>query len=101
MIAAGQQVERAAFHQIGSGKRSGELKGEQLRQALQVARARIAETIVAVRAADFRVRPRDKCPDFCEFEAICRRNLEKRQQHENKEQRTANKSSRTENQDRS
>jgi ATP-dependent helicase/nuclease subunit B len=80
VIAAGQQVERAAFHQIGSGKRGGELKGEQLRDALQVARERIAETIAAVRAADFRVRPRDKCPDFCAFEAICRRNLEKRKQ---------------------
>ncbi len=78
VLAAGQQVDRAAFFQIGSGKRGGELKGEQLREALQVARERVAETITAVHAADFRVRPRDKCPDYCEFEAICRRNLEKR-----------------------
>ncbi|HET9221885.1 MAG TPA: PD-(D/E)XK nuclease family protein, partial [Roseiflexaceae bacterium] len=78
VLAAGQQVEQAAFFQIGSGRRGAELKGQQLRDALRVAHERIAETIAAVRAADFRVRPRDKCPDYCEFEAICRRNLEKR-----------------------
>jgi ATP-dependent helicase/DNAse subunit B len=78
VLAVGQQVERAAFFQIGSGRRGAELKGQQLREALQAAQERIAETIAAVRVADFRVRPRDKCPDFCEFEAICRRNLEKR-----------------------
>jgi hypothetical protein len=78
VLAAGQQVERAAFFQIGSGRRGAELKGQQLRDALQVAQQRIAETIAAVRVADFRVRPRDTCPEFCEFEAICRRNLEKR-----------------------
>jgi RecB family exonuclease len=81
VLAAGQQVERAAFFQIGSGRRGAELKAQQLRDALQVAQERIGETIAAVRAADFRVRPRDKCPDYCEFEAICRRNLEKRRQH--------------------
>jgi ATP-dependent helicase/DNAse subunit B len=82
VLAAGRQVERAAFFQIGSGRRGAELKGQQLRDAIQAAQERIAETIAAVRAADFRVRPRDKCPEFCEFEAICRRNLEKRRHQE-------------------
>jgi ATP-dependent helicase/DNAse subunit B len=78
VLASGQQVERAAFFQIGSGRRGAELKGQQLREALAAAQEGIGETIAAVRAADFRVRPRDTCPDYCEFEAICRRNLEKR-----------------------
>ena len=78
VLAAGQPVAQAAFFHVGSGRRSGELKGEQLRQALAVAQERIAETLAAVHRADFRVRPRDTCPDYCEFEAICRRNLEKR-----------------------
>lgn len=78
VLAPGQQVERAAFFHIGSGKRSAELKGADLRQALEVARERIAETISAVQAADFRVYPREGCPPFCEFETICRRNLDKR-----------------------
>jgi ATP-dependent helicase/DNAse subunit B len=81
VLAAGQQVERAAFFQIGSGRRGAELKDQQLRDAIQAAQERIAETIAAVRIADFRVRPRDKCPEFCAFEAICRRNLEKRRHH--------------------
>jgi len=78
VLAEGQRVERATFFQIGSGRPGGELAGDDLRRAITVARERIAETVAAVHRADFRVRPRDACPDYCEFEPICRRNLAKR-----------------------
>ncbi len=77
-IDTGQHVERAAFVHLGSGKRGGELREDQLRAALDTARTRIAETVASIHSADFRVRPRETCPDYCEFVVICRRNLAKR-----------------------
>lgn len=71
-------VTRAVYLHIGSGKASPALEGPQLQQAQDAARARVGEILDAVRQADFRVRPRDECPDYCEFVAICRRNLAKR-----------------------
>ncbi|HEU4321903.1 MAG TPA: PD-(D/E)XK nuclease family protein [Roseiflexaceae bacterium] len=72
-----QPVTRAAFLHVGSGRASPALEGQQLQTAQAAARARIAEVTTAVRQADFRVAPRDTCPDYCEFVAICRRNLGK------------------------
>jgi RecB family exonuclease/superfamily I DNA/RNA helicase len=71
-------VTRASFLHIGSGKASPALEGPLLQQAQQAARARAGEVLADVRRADFRVYPRDGCPDCCEFLAICRRNLAKR-----------------------
>lgn len=76
-----QEVDRATFFYVRSGKRGSELTGDELKQAIEVARTRIAETVASVRAGDFRVRPRERCPNYCEFEAICRRNLQKRRFH--------------------
>ncbi len=73
----GQPVTRAAFLHVGSGRASAALEGQQLKTALTAARARIADVTTAVHRADFRVAPRDTCPDYCEFLAICRRNLRK------------------------
>ncbi len=79
-IGQGQQVERAAFVQTGSGKRSTPLTSAERQQASDVLHQRVAEVVASVRGGLFTVRPRDGCPDHCVFIAICRVNL--RKQHE-------------------
>jgi ATP-dependent helicase/DNAse subunit B len=72
-----QPVERAAFMHMGSGKRGAEIAQAHRDTALQAARERIVEVITLVRSGDFRVKPRRQCPTYCEFEVLCRKNLDK------------------------
>lgn len=76
--AYGKPVERAAFFQIGSGKRGAEINGSVLQETVDNARKHIGDTIHAVRRAEFVVRPPGDCPSYCTFQTICRRNLLKR-----------------------
>lgn len=78
LVAPGERVERAAFLHLGSGKRSLELTDEQREEALSAMHNTVTETVQGVRAGNFAVRPRDKCPVECAFVTICRRNLVKR-----------------------
>lgn len=77
-IAPGQRVERAAFLHLGSGRRSAAITTGEREQVLATLRTRVAEVVLGVRAGNFAVRPRDKCPPACTFQHICRLNLRKR-----------------------
>lgn len=78
LLAPGQQVERAAFFHLGSGKRSTPLTARDRETAVNAMIARVAEVVAGVRAGQFPVRPRDNCPRGCAFKDICRLNLAKR-----------------------
>ena len=78
LLVRGQQVERAAFFHLGSGKRSTPLTAHDRETALSAMTARVAEVVAGVRAGQFAVRPRDDCPRGCAFKDICRLNKAKR-----------------------
>lgn len=76
IVVPGASVARATFVSIGKRQRIGTIEGPQVQQALASAQSRIGEVVAAARAGDFRVRPR-KCPSYCTFDSICRKNLAK------------------------
>lgn len=73
-------VSQAQFWHIGSGRGSRVLSGDAMETAQAAARQRLQATLDGVVAGDYAVRPPHGCPEYCQFEPICRRNLAKRNQ---------------------
>ncbi len=80
-LRAGQQVARAAFLHLGSGKISPALTEKQREDAMNALVARVGEVVQGSRSGYFAVQPRKKCPPSCAFAHICRLHLAKRDSH--------------------
>ncbi len=78
IIKPGQQVERAGFFHLGSGKYSSPLTDDTRAQAHDAMIESVTETVRGVHAGVFVVRPRDRCPTGCMYTSICRLNLSKK-----------------------
>lgn len=78
IIKPGQQVERAGFFHLGSGKYSSPLTDDTRDQAHDAMIESVTETVRGVQSGVFVVRPRDRCPTGCMYASICRLNLSKK-----------------------
>ncbi len=78
LAAPGQEVTRAAFLMIGSGRRSRPLTPAERPEAEAALRERLSAAVTGSRAGMFPVKPTDECPAACAFAAICRVNRTKR-----------------------
>lgn len=77
LLAPNQQVTRAAFFHLGSGRRSRALTNDERPQAEAALRERLGAALEGTRGGRFVVQPSGDCPPTCAYAVICRLNKQK------------------------